>query len=119
MREICPARAFLNQPPEAVRPTIAEGTAIAQPIRTPELLRVLHESRGGAVLLEEEEIAEATRGLAQQGFYVEPTCAQAAAAFGHLLAAGTIRESETTVLVLTGTGLKSTQRHAELMGMKL
>jgi threonine synthase len=113
------ARAFLNQPPEAVRPTIAEGTAIAQPIRTPELLRVLHESRGGAVLLEEEEIAEATRGLAQQGFYVEPTCAQAAAAFGHLLAAGTIRESETTVLVLTGTGLKSTQRHAELMGMKL
>jgi threonine synthase len=113
------ARAFLNQPPEAVQPTIAEGTAIAQPIRTPELLRVLHESRGGAVLLEEEEIAEATRGLARQGFYVEPTCAQAAAAFGHLLAAGTIRENETTVVVLTGTGLKSTQRHAALMGMKL
>ena len=113
------ARAFLNQPPEAVQPTIAEGTAIAQPIRTPELLHVLHESRGGAVLLEEAEIAEATRGLARQGFYVEPTCAQAAAAFGHLLAAGTIRENETTVVVLTGTGLKSTQRHAALMGMKL
>lgn len=113
------ARAFLNQPPEAVQPTIAEGTAIAQPIRTPELLRVLHESRGGAVLLEEAEIAEATRTLARQGFYVEPTCAQAAAAFGNLLAAGTIRESETTVVVLTGTGLKSTQRHAALMGMKL
>jgi threonine synthase len=113
------ARAFLNQPPEAVRPTIAEGTAIAQPIRTPELLRVLHESRGGAVLLEEDEIAEATRGLAQQGLYVEPTCAQAAAAFGRLLASGAIRNNETTVVVLTGSGLKSTQRHAELMGMRL
>jgi threonine synthase len=113
------ARAFLNQPPEPVRPTIAEGTAIAQPIRTPELLRVLHESRGGAVLLEEDEIAEATRGLAAQGLYVEPTCAQAAAGFAHLLATGTIRAHETTVVVLTGSGLKSTQRHAELMGMKL
>ncbi|MBO1073435.1 threonine synthase [Roseomonas marmotae] len=113
------ARAFLNIPAEPVRPTIAEGTAIAQPIRTPELLRVLHESRGGAVLLEEQEIAEATRRLAHQGLYVEPTCAQAAAAFGHLLSAGSIRADETTVVVLTGSGLKSTQRHAELMGMRL
>jgi threonine synthase len=80
---------------------------------------VLHESRGGAVLLEEDEIAEATRGLAQQGLYVEPTCAQAAAAFGRLLASGAIRNNETTVVVLTGSGLKSTQRHAELMGMRL
>jgi threonine synthase len=113
------ARAFLNAPQEAVQPTIAEGTAIAQPIRTQEVLRVLHESRGGAVLLEEAEIAEATRGLARQGLYVEPTCAQAAAAFAHLLAAGTIRAGETTVVVLTGTGLKATQRHAQLIGMKL
>jgi len=113
------ARAFLKQPAEAARPTIAEGTAIAEPLRLPEVLSVLHESRGGAVLLEEGEIAEATRGLARQGFYVEPTCAQAAAAFARLLAAGTIRANETTVVVLTGTGLKSTQRHAELIGMKL
>ncbi|MDB5368703.1 MAG: pyridoxal-5-phosphate-dependent protein subunit beta [Roseomonas sp.] len=113
------ARAFLKAAPEAARPTIAEGTAIAQPIRMPEVLSVLHESRGGAVLLDEAEIAEATRGLALQGLYVEPTCAQAAAAFARLLAAGTIRAHETTVVVLTGSGLKSTQRHAELMGMKL
>jgi threonine synthase len=113
------ARAFLNAPQEAVQPTIAEGTAISKPIRTPEVLHVLHESRGGAVLLEEAEIAEATRGLARQGLYVEPTCAQAAAAFAHLLSAGTIRAGETTVVVLTGTGLKATQRHAQLIGMKL
>ena len=113
------ARAFLKQPAEPARPTIAEGTAIAQPLRSAEVQSVLHESRGGAVLLEEQEIAEATRGLAAQGLYVEPTCAQAAAGFARLLADGTIRAGETTVVVLTGTGLKSTQRHAELIGMKL
>ena len=37
----------------------------------------------------------------------------------HLLAAGTINAGETTVVVLTGTGLKSTQRVAELLGVAL
>lgn len=113
------ARAFLKLPQEAVRPTMAEGTAISQPIRTPEALLVLHESRGGAVLLEEAEIADATRALARHGLYAEPTSAQAAAAFAKLLTAGAIKPGETTVVVLTGTGLKATQRHAALIGMKL
>jgi threonine synthase len=85
------ARAFLKQPAVAAVPTIAEGTAIAQPIRTPEVMAVLHESQGGAVMLSEAEIAAATLDLARTGIYVEPTCAQAAAAFTKLLEAGTIR----------------------------
>jgi threonine synthase len=85
------ARAFLKQPAVAAVPTIAEGTAIAQPIRTPEVLAVLHESQGGAVMLSEAEIGAATLDLARTGIYVEPTCAQAAAAFVKLLEAGTIR----------------------------
>ena len=40
----------------------------------------------------------------------EPTSAQAAAAFHRLLAAGTITPEQTTVLVLTGSGLKATPR---------
>ncbi len=103
----------------AAVPTIAEGTAIAQPIRTPEVLAVLHESQGGAVMLSEAEIATATLDLARTGIYVEPTCAQAAAAFTKLLEAGTIRADETTVVVLTGTGLKSTPRIAELLGVAI
>ena len=53
------------------------------------------------------------------GIYVEPTSAQVAAAFGKLLATGTIRPEQTTVLVLTGSGLKATPRIAELMGIAL
>ena len=37
-----------------IRPTIAEGTAIAQPIRLTEVLGALRETRGGAVMLSED-----------------------------------------------------------------
>ncbi|MFT8245617.1 threonine synthase [Roseomonas sp. BN140053] len=113
------ARAALGAPAAEPRPTIAEGTAIAQPIRQPEVLQALRATGGGAVLLEEAEIAAATRDLAARGFYVEPTCAQAAAAFGQLRAAGTVGAAESTVVLLTGTGLKATPAIAELCGVAL
>ncbi len=102
-----------------IRPTIAEGTAIAQPIRLTEVLGVLRETRGGAVMLSEAEIGAATLDLARMGIYVEPTSAQVSAAFAKLLAADTITPEQTTVLVLTGSGLKATPRIAELLGVAL
>jgi threonine synthase len=102
-----------------VLPTIAEGTAIAKPIRLPEVIAALHRSRGGAVMLTEEEIAASALSLARTGIYVEPTCAQAEAAFRRLLETGAIHPNERTVLVLTGTGLKATPRIAELLGITL
>ncbi len=111
------ARAALGLPPVEAQPTIAEGTAIAKPLRLPECLAALRESGGGAVLLEEDAIRDASLSLARAGIYVEPTCAQAAAAFTRLLAAGRIAARETTVVVLTGTGLKATPRYAEFLGV--
>ena len=113
------ARHVLGLPPQPARPTIAEGTAIAAPIRLPEVAHALQDSRGGAVLVEEDDIAAATQRLAAQGIYVEPTCAQAAAAFRQLLEGGRIDRRETTVLVLTGTGIKATPRIAEMLGISL
>ena len=100
-------------------PTIAEGTAIAQPLRLRECLAALRDTKGGAILLSEAEIAAATLDLARIGIYVEPTCAQAAAAFARLLDAGTIAAAQPTVLVMTGTGLKATPRIAEMLGVAL
>jgi len=57
--------------------------------------------------------------LARGGVYVEPTCAQAAAAFSRLIAQGRIAARESTVVVLTGTGLKATPRYAEMLGVVL
>lgn len=112
-------RAFLGQEPVAPQPTMAEGTAIAQPIRMPEVLGFLEQTEGGAVMLSETEIGAATLDLARSGIYVEPTSAQAAAAFAKLLDAGTIRADETTVVVLTGTALKATPRIADLLGVAI
>jgi len=102
-----------------IQPTIAEGTAIARPIRLREVLGALNETGGGAVMSSEEEIAAATLDLARIGIYVEPTSAQAVAAFAKLLAAGTITPEQKTVIVLTGSGLKATPRIAEILGVTL
>ena len=113
------AAAALGLPPGPVQPTIAEGTAIAAPIRLPEVLEALRSSGGGGILLSEPEIEIAVIELAHAGIYVEPTCAQASAAYRKLLASGAIGPEEATVLVLTGTGLKATPRIADLLGIAL
>jgi threonine synthase len=113
------AAAALGVAPGKVRPTIAEGTAIAAPIRAAEVVQALRESGGGGALIGEGEIASAVLELARTGIYVEPTSAQAAAALAQLLARGAIGAAETTVLVLTGTGLKATPLVADLLGVTL
>ena len=104
--------------PTDIAPTLAEGTAIARPVRLREVLGALRESGGGAVVSSEAEIAAATLDLARIGVYVEPTAAQVAAAFAKLLQSGAISAGQRTVLVLTGSGLKATPRIAELLGIK-
>lgn len=98
------------------KPTIAEGTAISRPIRWREVLAAIRRSNGLTVALSEAELESAHAGLATMGVYVEPTSASAAAGFSKLLGAGTIRAEETTVLLMTGSGLKATQKIGEMMG---
>ena len=113
------AAAALGAKPGPVLPTIAEGTAIAAPVRLGEVVAALRDSGGGGVLIAEAEIAEAVLELAKAGVYVEPTCAQAFSAWTKLLASGAIASEDVTVLVLTGTGLKATPLIAELLGVQL
>lgn len=96
-------------------PTIAEGTAIKRPIRLVEILNAIRQSRGGTIAIEEQEIIDASLALAQQGLYVEPTCAHAAAAFSRLIKTKVISKSDETVVVLTGTGLKTTSFYEEAL----
>jgi threonine synthase len=102
--------------PVETRQTIAEGTAIAKPVRAREVLAALRRSGGATVAVSEAEIERALFDLARMGLYAEPTSALAAAAFTRLLERGAIHPGETTVLVLTGSGLKATRRVGELMG---
>lgn len=99
-----------------VQPTIAEGTAIKRPVRLPEILQALRETNGRTVALTEDQIAAAVRRLASMGLYAEPTSSTAAAALDMLAQRGDIRAGETTAVLLTGTGLKSTQFMTGLFG---
>jgi threonine synthase len=97
-------------------PTIAEGTAIAEPVRGREVLAAIRRSGGAALAVGEDEIIAACRELAKRGLYAEPTSAVAAAGLSTLLRRGAIGGEEETVVLLTGGGLKATQRWAELIG---
>jgi threonine synthase len=101
--------------PTAVAPTSAEGIATARPTRVAEVLRAVRASGGAILAVEEAQIVGALRGLARRGLYVEPTSAVAAAGLARLLTSGAIRPGETTVLVLTGSGLKASATIGELL----
>ena len=95
-------------------PTIAEGASIATPVRLPETVAAVRRSAGAAVAVPESSIASAVRALAARGLYAEPTCAVAVAALDHFIADGTVVPEQTTVVVLTGSGLKSAETMARL-----
>jgi threonine synthase len=101
-------------PGEQRTPTIAEGASIARPVRMPEAVEAIRRSGGAGIGVSDDEIRAATRALAARGLYAEPTSAVAAAALTRFIADGTIQPDQTTVVVLTGSGLKSAQRMAEV-----
>ena len=97
--------------------TIADGIATVKPVRTAEVLAALRRSGGGVVTVSEAEIGPALKTLGRLGLFVEPTAATAGAALSRLLRDRTIRPDETTIVVLTGHGLKATDKTAELLDL--
>jgi threonine synthase len=103
--------------PFAALPTVADGIATPKPVRIAEVLSALRRSQGGVVAVAEEEIAPALAALGRDGLFVEPTAATAGAALTRLLQDGTIGAEQSTVVVLTGSGLKAADRIGTLLGM--
>ncbi|HTV44893.1 MAG TPA: pyridoxal-phosphate dependent enzyme [Stellaceae bacterium] len=101
--------------PFATAPTIADGIATLRPVRGGAVLRALRRSRGAVVAVAEAEIGPALLALGRLGLFVEPTAATAAAALTRLVDDGTIAGTETTIVVLTGSGLKAAERIGELL----
>ena len=104
--------------PFATAATVADAIAALQPVRVAEVLRALRRSRGGVVAVAEEEIAPALAAFGRLGLFVEPTAATVGAALTRLLHDRTIGPDQTTVVVLTGCGLKSAERVGELLGLR-
>ena len=94
--------------------TIADGIASEKPVRVSDVMAAARESGGGIEKASEAEIAAAFDAFARRGFFVEPTTATAGAVFDKILRSGGVQKSETTVLVLTGHGLKAMEKIIKL-----
>jgi threonine synthase len=83
--------------------TIAEGIRILNPLRLDGVIASISDTQGDVVVVDEEQIVSGWKELARNGFYIEPTSA--------VVWAGMIglwdQIQEPIVLILTGSGLKS------------
>jgi threonine synthase len=88
------------------RETIAEGVAIAAPVRGKEIVDIVRETGGEILAVSDAEVEEALMLLGRKGLYVEPTSALPVAAF---LRYPRVR-SGVVVVPLTGHGLKANEK---------
>jgi threonine synthase len=72
------------------------------------MVKDLNETKGDAVIVDECETLDAFNELAKKGFFVEPSSAVAYAAYIKQLKTKEITKDAKTVIILTGTGLKTT-----------
>jgi threonine synthase len=85
--------------------TLAEGIAIAEPIRGRQILEVIRETGGEVLVVTEKEIKEALKEMGRKGHFIEPTSAATIAGLKKYLRRK--RRKETVISTLTGMGLKS------------
>lgn len=90
------------------RETMAEGIAIANPVRGRQILEAIRETDGEVLTVTEREIEIAFKEMGRKGHFIEPTSAATIAGLKKYLGRG-IR-GEKVVSTLTGIGLKSIYR---------
>jgi len=98
-------------------PTIAEGIALAKPAKKAEALAAVKHTGGLVVEVTEDEIMEGVKAAARVGHYVEPTTGTTVAGALQLQRTGTIKGEEETVVILTGNGLKATDKIGQALGL--
>lgn len=91
---------------------LAEGIATTRPVRWRAIVAAVRESGGMVVSVREAAIPRALARLGKAGLFVEPTAATALVALESLAAE---EAAGTTVLVLTGSGLKASAVVGELL----
>jgi threonine synthase len=86
--------------------TIAEGIAIAKPMRGKQILEAIKNTDGEVIIAPEDKIIPTQKQLAKKGFYVEPTSAATYAGFLNYYKSN-YRTDGKVLIPLCGAGLKS------------
>ena len=88
--------------------SVADALVSVNPPLLDLMVKRLRDANGDAVMVEENEILNAFTELARKGFFVEPSSAVAYAAYKKQLENNEVPKDDSTVVVLTGMGLKTT-----------
>lgn len=97
-----------GNPATSRQPTIAEGIAIADPVRGPQVVDAVRNSGGKFLTVSDDEIRASLMDLCAQGIYVEPTSSAATAGAAKVVRG--VAHGTTVLSVLTGHGLKATAK---------
>ena len=93
--------------------TIASGLRVPKAIGDFLMLRILRESKGGAIAVDDEEMMRALRKVgASEGLFVCPEGAACFAALRLLQSSGKITPGERVVIFNTGSGIKYLEAYA-------
>jgi len=88
--------------------TIARDLVLEGPLMIEEAAKAIRNSRGVAVIVDDEEILDALKLLARyEGIIAEPSSASTLAALMKLLDNGIVDHDEEVVCIITGSGLKT------------
>jgi len=88
--------------------TMAEGIAIANPVRGKQILETIRETGGEVLTVTEKEIGVAMKEISRKGHFIEPTSAATIAGLKKYL--NRKGKKEIVVSTLTGMGLKSVEK---------
>ena len=75
----------------------------------------LRETNGAFTIVDEEEIESGIKILASKGIYIEPTSAVVVKAFDKFVQSGIIGKGDRVVSILTGSGLKATDKLMKML----
>lgn len=95
-------------PPVEKADTLAEGIAIADPVRGSQILEAVKTSGGSFLTVSDTQVMHSLTALGKEGFCIEPTSAATTAGIETYLES--MSSNELIVSVFTGHGLKSAEK---------
>lgn len=95
------------------REVIAEGIAIAAPVRGGQIIEIIKETGGKIWLSSDDDTKIALKNMVKSGFYIEPTSAATIAGLVQFLE--TERNPGLVVSLFSGHGLKSSDKIAKIL----
>ena len=97
----------------AKRETIAEGIAVAAPVRGGQVIEAVRRSNGDFIVVSDSEIEQALREMGGRGYFIEPTAAVAIAGLKKYLPESD--PDSVIVSLITGHGLKTTDKIRQIL----